>query len=327
VATAPLAPEPAPVPAPLPRPALILTNRVYEGWVPLRDWASDLGLGSPTVRMVGTNAVATLVFPDGPLSLTLGRQQASWQGREFWLAYAPHLQRGRGCIHALDIEKTLMPLLTDQGEPLIGNRVVVLDPGHGGRNPGAQNVATGRWEKEYALDWAQRLAPLLTRQGWTVILTRTNDTDVPLAARVALADAHQAGLFLSLHFNHAARNPAESGIETYCVTPPGLPSSVVRGPPEDVFEVLPSNAFDDHNLSLALRLQHALVQRTKAIDRGVRRTRFMGVLRGQMRPAALIEGGYLSHPREARAIASPAVRQALALAVAEALSEGVGPTF
>ena len=295
------------------------TNLTYEGWVEIRTWAKDLGIAPPVSAMVGTNFVETLLFPTGRLAIRLGRQQAQWQGNEFWLALAPQLVRGRGCVHALDIQATLMPLLTDDGDLPCTNSVVVLDPGHGGQNPGAPSVASSRWEKEYTLDWALRLKPLLERTGWQVCLTRTNDTDVTLSDRVALADAQQAGLFLSLHFNHAPGRPDESGIETYCVTPAGLPSTVVRGEREDLAAVWSNNAFDTGNLRMAFRLHRAVVGRTGAVDRGVRRARFMGVLRTQERVAVLIEGGYLSNVREARLIASAAYRQALAEAVAEGL--------
>ncbi|MGC8989619.1 MAG: N-acetylmuramoyl-L-alanine amidase family protein, partial [Verrucomicrobiia bacterium] len=156
-------------------------------------------------------------------------------------------------------------------------------------------------------------------QGWTVFLTRTNDCDVTLSNRVAIADAIGAGLFLSLHFNDANGRATESGIETYCMTPPGLPSALVRGPPENPSVVLPNNAHDTANLRLAFRLHRALVNRTGAVDRGVRRARFMAVLRNQSRPAILVEAGYLSNLRDARLIASPEHRQALAAAIAHAL--------
>jgi N-acetylmuramoyl-L-alanine amidase len=48
------------------------------------------------------------------------------------------------------------------------NRLVVIDPGHGGNNTGTRNVVTGRYEKDYTLDWARRLAPLLEQSGWRV---------------------------------------------------------------------------------------------------------------------------------------------------------------
>jgi N-acetylmuramoyl-L-alanine amidase len=69
-----------------------------------------------------------------------------------------------------------------------------------------------------------------------------------------------------------------------------------------------------------MRIQRTLLKVTGAKDHGVRRARFMTVLRGQNRPAVLVEGGYLSNPREARRIADPAYRQKLAEAVAAALN-------
>ena len=60
---------------------------------------------------------------------------------------------------------------------------------------------------------------LLTTNGWRVFLTRTNDTDLSLSNRIAFAEAHKAGLFVSLHFNSAAPNEQQAGLETYCLTP------------------------------------------------------------------------------------------------------------
>ena len=84
-------------------------------------------------------------------------------------------------------------------------------------------------------------------------------------------------------------------------------------------ENLPNNAFDAQNLQLAVRLQSALLHAAGMEDRGVRPARFMDVLRGQRRPAVLIEAGYLSNPAEANKIGSAAYRQKLAEAVAAAL--------
>src|SRR5262249_36600628 len=85
--------------------------------------------------------------------------------------------------------------------------------------------------------------------------------------------------------------------------------------------VYPNNAYDAQNLQYAVRLHRALVQATSQRDRGVRRARFMTVLQGQNRPAVLLEGGYLSDPKEARLIATASYRQKLAEAVAGVLSE------
>ena len=98
-----------------------------------------------------------------------------------------------------------------------------------------------------------------------------------------------------------------------------MPSTVTREFEDDPAEVLPNNAFDVQNLQLALSVHQALLRVNGHRDRGVRRARFLGVLRGQQRPAVLIEGGYLSNPQEARLIAEPQYRQKLADAVAQGL--------
>ena len=145
--------------------------------------------------------------------------------------------------------------------------------------------------------------PLLERKGWRVFLTRTQDVDVSLADRVAFSESRQADIFISLHFNSSGGGGAEpAGLETYCLTPQGMPSSLTRGYPDDPLKVYPNNSFDAQNLQLAMGMHRALVRTTGAKDRGVRRARFQTVLRGQLCPAVLLEGGYLSNPEEARRI-------------------------
>jgi len=84
-------------------------------------------------------------------------------------------------------------------------------------------------------------------------------------------------------------------------------------------QVFPNNAYDAQNLQLAVRVHSALVRATGIEDRGVCHLRFDTVLRGQNRPAILIEGGFMSNPHEARLIENPEFRQKLAQAVADAL--------
>jgi N-acetylmuramoyl-L-alanine amidase len=136
---------------------------------------------------------------------------------------------------------------------------------------------------------------------------------------VAFAEEHRADLFVSLHFNSAAPNQEQAGLETYCLTPAGMPSTLTRGYDDDLSLVFTNNAFDAENLQYAVRFHRALLTVIRN-DRGVRHARFLGVLRGQNRPAVLIEGGYLSNPGEARRIADAAYRQKLAEAVAAALA-------
>lgn len=255
----------------------------------------------------------------GVFSIRIGNRLASWNGIGFWLGFAPKLIGGQPHVHFLDFQKSFLPLSQPTIIPNRANRVVVIDPGHGGANAGARSVADQRREKEYTLDWALRLRPLLAEMGWGVLLTRTNDTDVSLLDRVMFAERNRADLFLSLHFNSSAPNPDAAGIETYCLTPNGMPSQLVREVSEDSAQTHANNGFDDDNLRLALRVHRALLETTGAADRGVRRARFMGVLKGQNRPAVLIEGGFLSNPREAALIRTPEYRERLAEAVARVL--------
>jgi len=314
------------VPAPLPLTVKPLPSAAAppeppaESWTPLARWAAGRGLAAPH-RVTGLPAVEYAIgSSNGVLNLTVGSREAAWNGVQFYLGFAPELIDGEIALRGLDLQKNLEPLLC--GPPLAfgPRRVVVIDPGHGGHNTGTRSVLDGRWEKEFTLDWAQRLAPLLTREGWTVFLTRTNDTDLSLADRVAFAAAHHASLFLSLHFNATAdHNERASGLETYCLTPTGMPSVLTRGYADPLFEVLPNNTFDAQNLQLALRVQTALLRATGLDDLGVQRARFPGVLRGQTCPAILIEAGFLSSPHDARLIESPEFRQKLAEALANAL--------
>jgi N-acetylmuramoyl-L-alanine amidase len=103
------------------------------------------------------------------------------------------------------------------------------------------------------------------------------------------------------------------------VTPMGMPSSLTRGYEDNTSLVFPNNLFDAQNLQLALNIHQSMLAVTKGRDRGIRRARFMTVLRGQSRPAVLLEGGYLTNPDEAKLIDSEDYRQTLAQAVAQAL--------
>jgi N-acetylmuramoyl-L-alanine amidase len=302
------------VPAPnLPTPAYVVPP---ESWVPFERWAkqnhlSVTDLSSPGAPMFGLRA------PKGEFIIRPGSNLAAWSGLELRLGFEPQLMDDAPYIHRLDLQKNLVPLLVGSSPHDLSRRTIVLDAGHGGTDSGTRS-AEGDLEKDYTLDWALRLAKLLRAEGWTVALTRTNDVQMSLAERVAFADRHKADLFLSLHFNATAQ-PYHAGIETYCVTPIGMPSNVTRGYEDNATLVFPNNLFDAQNLQLAVNIHRAILKATDGRDRGVRRARFLSVLRAQNRPAVLIEGGYLSNPDEAQLIVSEAYREKLAQAVADAL--------
>jgi len=290
-------------------------------WASLNRWAAEHGLQAPQrVASLPVESFA-LVSPRGIFALQAGSTTAHWNGMELRLGFKPQPAATSTdlFVHTLDLQKNLAPLLTGSAPATNSGRVLVIDPGHGGANFGTCSVAGGGCEKMFALDWALRLAQLLTTNGWTVWLTRTNDVEISLPARVEVAEAQHADLFLSLHFNHSGGGTEQSGLETYCLTPTGMESTLTRGYEDNPREVLPNNAFDAENLRLAARVHHELLAVNGHRDRGIRRARFPGVLRGQNRPAVLIEGGFLSNEAEARRIADPAYREKLAEAVARAL--------
>jgi N-acetylmuramoyl-L-alanine amidase len=314
---------PPPPAAPVTSVPLVENSRTWptnwvNAWIPLESWGAFNGLAKP--RQIPSNPHPKYEFQTatGPIAVKVGSRIAQCNGLECWLGFAPQIISGQPYIHSVDAIKNLQPIL-QAAHQTVSSGVIVIDPGHGGQDVGTQNLFNRRYEKDYTLDWALRLKPLLTARGWKVLLTRTSDVDISLADRIALAERAKADLFLSLHFNSGHPNRELSGIETYCLTPSGMPSHLVREYDDDMRQVFPNNAYDEENFMLAFRLHRSLLRYSGAADRGVRRARFMAVLRGQNRPAVLIEAGYLSNQNEAQRISTPEYRQLLAEAVAKAL--------
>ncbi len=297
--------------------APVVSSPSSDTWIALGIWCRTTGLAKLT-QLPGEKPISyQLENAAGKIEFTIGSQVARWNGMNFMLSFAPRLTEHHPCVHHLDLEKSLLPILNQCAGAAFTNKTIVLDPGHGGEQTGTRSVIGNHFEKEYTLDWALRLQKILVNKGWKVILTRSNDFDVALSNRVALAERSAADVFISLHFNSAGSE--QSGLETYCVTPLGLPSNLTRDYPDDPARIVPNNAFDLSNFCLALKLHRSILKETKESDRSVRRARFMTVLRGQNRPAVLIEGGYLSNRKEAGLIATGEYRQKLAQAVADAL--------
>lgn len=320
--TNPPAPAINPMPAPSPRQKANgpTFSAPEANWLSFDRWAREHGFERPRRTAFVPVESFALSGSNGVLTLRLGSLSAGWNGVEFRLGFAPLLIDGQLFVHALDLHKNLEPLLRGATTLVTMGKLIVIDPGHGGSNPGTHSGADGRNEKTLTLDWARRTARLLEEKGWQVLLTRTNDVDVSLAERVAFAEDHKADLFLSLHFNSSGSGGRDqAGLETYCLTPAGMPSSLTRGYDDNPAQLFPNNAFDEQNFLFALQLHRALLKRSGDADRGVRRARFLTVLQGQNRPAVLIEGGYLSNLSEARRIGEAAYRQKLAEAVAEAI--------
>jgi len=302
-----------------PPPATVAPHAPVLTWTSLNRWAKENKLAAPRRLSGGPTVGFSVSSTHGVMVLEIGSREATWRGTEIHLGFPPEIIDDQVFVHGLDLQKNLEPLLLGQSPAFGSNRVLVIDPGHGGVNGGTISTLDSRPEKEFTLDWARRLKAQLATNGWTVFLTRTNDVDIALSNRVAFAEAHHADLFISLHFNSAAPDKKQSGLETYCLTPAGMPSTLTRGNPDFLTQVFPNNAFDVANLQVAVRLHAALLRASGEEDRGVRRARFMGVLHGHRCPALLIEGGFLSNPHEAGKIESADFREKLAEAVANAL--------
>jgi len=289
-------------------------------WTSVNRWAAGHNLDKPQRLTDSPMATYAMISGNGEMIFSIGSQEATWNGREIHLGFDPEMIDGDIFLHELDLQKNLEPLLCEKPLTFGGSQVIVLDPGHGGTDNGTISVLDHRPEKEFTLDLAKRIKPLLEQEGWKVFLTRTTDCDLSHSNRVSFAESHQADLFISLHFNSAAPDKKQAGLETYCLTPTGMPSTLTRGLPDLWSDSVPNNNFDAQNLQLAVRLHNALLRTSGEEDRGVRRARFITVLRGQKRPAILIEGGYLSNPVEAAKIENSDFRQKLAETIAAALA-------
>ncbi len=179
--------------------------------------------------------------------------------------------------------------------PEPGRRIVVVDPGHGGRDPGA--IANGIQEKEIVMPISQATGRELQRLGYVVYYTRTQDVEIDLAPRVALAEQVKADVFVSIHANSlASRAEHVRGIETFFA--PGSRSG----------------------RELAEFVQSQVIAATGARDRGVKSARFYVVQKTTM-PSILIETGFVTNPQEAANLNNPGYQQSLGEAIARGIHQ------
>ncbi len=223
-----------------------------------------------------------------------------------------------GLVSAMDVAKLIDPVLRPNFIGNAGNfTTVIIDAGHGGKDPGATNpLAT---EAGYNLALAHRVKALLEKASFKVVLTRTNDTYLSLQERVELANAvKEEAIFISLHFNSGGRDAR--GIETFTLSPPGVAHYGADLKSSDAV-TRRGNEHDSANIALATAVHGSILYRlgTNTFDRGIKRARF-SVLSGVCHPAILFEGGFMSHPYEARLIANEKYQEALAVGIGDAVA-------
>jgi N-acetylmuramoyl-L-alanine amidase len=208
---------------------------------------------------------------------------------------------------------------------------VVLDPGHGGSNPGAQGP--GIHEKQLTLAIANLVAAHLRDHGIDVTMTRTTDRTLTLRQRTEVADHLPADLFVSIHAN-ASPTRTQRGYETYVLTAKGIDvdaralrsDTTTPRPGIDpeialVLDDIERGAAQWEAAELAARVQDNLRDRRGSDgDRGVRQDA-QHVLLGATMPAILVEVGFIDHPIEGKQLAEPAVQSQLASAIALAIED------
>ena len=214
-------------------------------------------------------------------------------------------------------------------------RSVVIDAGHGGKDPGAIGP-TGLREKDVTLRLAKRVAAILERDyGMKVHLTRTTDRFIPLERRTAIANGLKADLFVSIHIN-SARNRRLRGVETYFLNF-ALDESAMRvaarenamsrrrlGELRSILTRIMKNAKVKESSRLAASIQEHLVSGLKRRysgikNLGVKQAPFF-VLVGAQMPAALVEVSFISNRREERRLRDPAYLDAAARGIAKGIA-------
>ncbi|HVN29766.1 MAG TPA: N-acetylmuramoyl-L-alanine amidase, partial [Candidatus Binataceae bacterium] len=224
-------------------------------------------------------------------------------------------------------------------EPMPGNPLVMIDPGHGGYDPGTQS-SSGILEKDLALNIAQRVAYALKARGVRAQLTRNTDEFIPLSERTRRANVADADLFVSIHLN-SSPNPETTGIEVYYLNNTTDRATIRLARMENA-GVTGTSAPIDGNLNYILADLRQNYKATEAaslarsIDTqtvndldaqlglevnplGAKMGPFY-VLVGAHMPAVLVECGFLSNPTEAQRLAAASYQDVLAEGIATAVA-------
>jgi len=269
------------------------------------------GLPSEVIPTAG-DKVQTETVKD-PLQFVRDSREVIINGVRSWLCFPVIEQDGKLLVSRTDVAKTIEPLVRPQRVPNVGNvETVVLDPGHGGHDKGA--VCRYGNEKDFALDVARKLRPLLQVKGLRVVMTREGDYFVPLDVRAQIANAARNSIFVSIHFNATNDDPDATGFEIFSFTPRGAPSTNENAATSTSLSMQAGSVVDNQSLALSACIYHSLLGHIPEFDRGIKRARF-AVLRQTRVPAVLVEGGFLTERGESRLIANQDWRAKVAAAI------------
>lgn len=176
--------------------------------------------------------------------------------------------------------------------------LIVLDPGHGGFDFGAQTHASE--EKRLALTTSYLVKKILNDRGYPVMMTRTRDVFIPLKKRANIANNAKSAVFLSLHFN-SAKNASAEGVEIY-------------------FYEKAKNPRQSLSKKLAQSILSSMLFRTGATSRGIKSGNFL-VIRETNMPAILIEGGFMTNQGEGKKLIDKKYQEKIALAIADGVDK------
>ena len=292
-------------------------------YVALDDGASRLGL-----RLERSIPPTTLMLKDGaqPVArLADNSRDADIKGLRVFLG-DPVIERGgRFYMSRNDYEFRLVPRVRPDlcGAVPRVPKVIAIDPGHGGSDEGTENRTFHTMEKTYTIDVAERLKKLLTAAGYTVVLTRETDVDVPKPVRSEIANVAKADIFVSVHFNSLYPNTKTTGVEIMLFPPRTQRSanSWSLGQKNDAEEApAPINGFNAWNTVLAGALHRRVLDALKTGDRG-EKFEHLAVLRGLKCPGVLVESAFLSSDAEAQRLATPAYRDTIAAAILSGIQD------
>jgi N-acetylmuramoyl-L-alanine amidase len=245
------------------------------------------------------------------LQVTLDSREAIVNGIRNWLCFPVIAHDNKFLVSRIDLAKTIEPQLRPHMIQRSGKiQTVVLDPGHGGYDKGA--ASTFGNEKDFAVDVARKLRPMLQAKGFKVIMTRENDVFIPLEVRARIANQTKDSIFVSIHFNATGSNPAATGFEIFSLTPRGAPSTNDDSLALHFVNMQAGSPMEAQSFELAAVVYHSMCGHfLTEFDRGIKRARF-AVLRRTQIPAILVEGGFLSETGDAKRIADPEWRKHLA---------------
>jgi N-acetylmuramoyl-L-alanine amidase len=236
------------------------------------------------------------------VQFTAGQDCIIYQTSKIYLLHGLKFGLGGILVSYDDYLKILVPLLAMNliTEKTPALKTIVLDPGHGGKDPGAINTRLNFLEKILALQIAILLKAELIKRGYAVTLTRETDSFIELKDRPA--KAKNADLFVSLHLN-SATNLSAQGVEVFTIRRT---------------KNFSGNAFDPWNLIAAYSVVSAFEKMTNFSNRGIKMAEF-AVLKSLLCPGILVELGFISNDAEAKKLADSAFQKKIVQGLADGI--------